>query len=135
MAGAVCSIPLLSGFFTSDPAVVALVNSVSPLLLGFFAIHGILCSAEGLLLGQKDLSFLGKMYALYFAAVPYLMLRLKRAALTGSRYVGLTSVWKVFLGYQIFRFVAWVGRVALLQRKTDVAASRLIDDDLAVLSP
>ena len=134
MMAAVCAIPLLSGFFTADPAVVALVNSVAPFLLGFFAIHGVLCSAEGLLLGQKDLGFLGKMYAIAFAGVPYMMLRLKRAALTGTKSVGLTSVWNVFLGYQIIRFVAWVGRVAMLQRRTDIEAAG-VDDVYATVAP
>jgi len=119
MVGAVAAIPLISSMFTSDAAVIALVNSVVPLLLGFFSVHGMLCASEGVLLGQKDLNFLGRMYGMYFAALPYLMLQVKKAALTGSRVVDLTSVWKVFLGYQIFRFVAWVSRVAVLQKKTE----------------
>ncbi len=48
-----------SQVFTSDPSVITLTNSVVPLLVGFFAVHGPLCLAEGLLVGQKDLSFLG----------------------------------------------------------------------------
>jgi hypothetical protein len=122
MVAAVSTIPLLSGFFTSVPLVVGMVNAVVPLLIAFFSLHGIMCSAEGLLLGQKDLGFLGKMYAGFFAAVPYLMLKVKRAALTGTRAVDLTSVWKVFLGYQAFRFVAWLARVSILQRRADVKA-------------
>jgi Na+-driven multidrug efflux pump len=125
MVAAVSAIPLLSGFFTADPAVVALVNSVTPLLLIFFAVHGIMCASEGLLLGQKDLGFLGKMYAGYFVAVPYLMLRVKKAALTGSHPVYLTSVWKVFIGYQLFRSVVWLARAAQLQRRIESEASRL----------
>lgn len=125
MMSAVCAIPLLSGFFTADPAVVALVNSVVPQLLVFFACNGFMCASEGVLLGQKDLGFLGKMYAGFFVVVPYLMLRVKKAALTGSRPVYLTSVWNVFIGYQIFRFTVWLARVAQLQRRIDVEASSL----------
>jgi len=117
MVGAVSMIPFLSGMFTSDPAVTKLVNSVVPLLLGFFGVHGIVCSTEGVLLGRKDLNFLGKMYGAYFAAVPYMMLRVKKAALTGSRAVDLASVWQVFLGYQLFRCVAWLVRALQLQRR------------------
>ena len=124
MMAAVACIPLLSGIFTSDPVVISMVNGVVPLLLGVFSVHGVLCSAEGLLLGQKDLGFLGKMYAGFFAAVPYFMLRVKRTALTGGN-VGLKSVWGVFLSYQLFRFAAWVGRVAQLQRRTDEEAERI----------
>lgn len=137
MVGAVLCIPLLSGFFTADPAVVALVNSVTPLLVGFFSVHGLLCASEGLLLGQKDLGFLGKMYASFFFAVPYFMLRLKRVALSGIATVNLTTIWTVFLGYQMFRFAAWVGRVAMLQRKTESHAAGLVvgGDSLAGFAP
>lgn len=125
MAVAVSCIPLLSGFFTSDIYVSSLVNMVAPLLICIFAVHGIVCSMEGILLGRKDLSFLGKMYAAYFAFVPYFMLRVKRAALSGTHNVNLTSVWKVFLSYQLFRCVVWLARVGLLQRRTHREAQAL----------
>lgn len=126
MVAAVSCIPLLSGFFTTDPVVISLVNRVAPILLGWFGVHGIVCAAEGLLLGQKDLSFLGRMYAGYFAVVPLLMLRVKRAALAGAEGVGLTSVWKVFLCYQLFRFAAWSVRVGLLHRRTAAQTTQSI---------
>eukprot|EP00543_Licmophora_paradoxa_P007062 CAMPEP_0202457036 /NCGR_PEP_ID=MMETSP1360-20130828/14146_1 /ASSEMBLY_ACC=CAM_ASM_000848 /TAXON_ID=515479 /ORGANISM="Licmophora paradoxa, Strain CCMP2313" /LENGTH=706 /DNA_ID=CAMNT_0049077011 /DNA_START=274 /DNA_END=2392 /DNA_ORIENTATION=+ len=93
MIGAVLSIPLISGLFTSDAGVIALINSVAPLLIGFFGVHGVLLAAEGLLLAQKDLNFLGKMYGVFFFAVPYFMLRVKKAALAGTAGVNLASVW------------------------------------------
>lgn len=117
MMAAVSGIPLLTGFFTSDQAVINLVNSVVPLLLVFFGAHGFVCAAEGILLGQKDLGFLGKMYAAFFAAVPYVMLGVKRKALAGSKAVGLTSVWTVFIGYQLARCGIWLMRSAALQRR------------------
>lgn len=126
MVAAVSCIPLLSGFFTTDPVVISLVNRVAPILLGWFGVHGIVCAAEGLLLAQKDLSFLGRMYAGYFAVVPLLMLRVKRAALAGTEGVGLTSVWKVFLCYQLFRFAAWATRVGLLHRRTAAQTTQSI---------
>jgi Na+-driven multidrug efflux pump len=122
LVGAVSTIPLLSRFFTSDPAVVAMVNSVAPWLVGFFAVHGILCAGEGVLLGQKDLSFLGKSYAGYFFALPYLMLRLKKVALAGGN-VRLTSLWKLFFAYNIFRTSLWVARIAQLQFRTERQAA------------
>lgn len=127
MVGAVSMIPLISGMFTSDATVIGLVNSVVPFLLAFFGAHGIVCAAEGILLGRKDLNFLGRMYVMYFAAVPYFMLQVKKAALTGSRAVGLTSVWKVFVGYQLFRCVAWLGRLAFLQKQTKDESSRVAE--------
>jgi len=125
MMAAVCAIPILSSFFTSDRAVIALVNSVVPLLLAFFAVHGFVCGAEGVLLGTKDLSFLGKMYFAFFASVPYFMLRVKKAALAGTRTVGLTSVWNVFIRYQLVRCAIWVGRSIIVQRRAEKEAANL----------
>lgn len=119
MVGAVLGIPLFSGLFTSDPGVIALINSVAPLLLGFFGVHGVLMASEGLLLAQKDLGFLGKMYGAFFFAVPYFMLRVKNAAIAGIPGVRLATVWKVFVGYQMIRTAGWVARTLQLQRKID----------------
>jgi hypothetical protein len=67
-----------------------------------------------------DLGFLGKMYAGYFFAMPYFMMRVKKAALSGTyNDIGLTSVWRVFVGYQAFRFSAWMIRVGFLQRRNE----------------
>lgn len=131
MVAAVTTIPILSGFFTSDPAVIAMVNSAVPMLIGFFATHGVLCAMEGVLMGQKDLGFLGKMYGAYFLGLPMIMLRVKRAALAGNPGANLAAVWKVFLGYQIFRTVAWAVRNKVLERRASkedakvAAASRV----------
>mmetsp|Transcript_1151 Transcript_1151/g.2928 ORF Transcript_1151/g.2928 Transcript_1151/m.2928 type:complete len:842 (+) Transcript_1151:96-2621(+) len=126
MMAAVSGIPLLTGFFTSDQAVISLVNSVVPLLLVFFGVHGFVCGSEGMLLGQKDLGYLGKMYAAFFAAVPYVMMGVKRKALAGVESVGLTSVWTVFIGYQLARCVLWLNRTAILQRRTNNAAKEAL---------
>jgi Na+-driven multidrug efflux pump len=124
MVAAVSFVPLLSGFFTSDPNVISLVNMVVPYLMGFFAVHGFVCATEGLLLGRKDLGFLGRMYAGFFAVVPFLMLRVKTAALLakGNSIINLTSVWKIFVGYQLFRAAAWSVRLLFLQRQTEKEA-------------
>ena len=127
MAVAIGLLPILSSFFTADPAVVSLVNSVVPLLMVFFSVHGVLCAAEGVLLGQKDLGFLGKMYGAYFFAVPFFMLRVKRAVLSGVQGINLCSVWTVFLGYQFVRLLAWVSRVEIIQRRTDRIAATVKD--------
>jgi Na+-driven multidrug efflux pump len=119
LVGAVSFLPLLSSFFTPDAFVSSLVNTVIPLLVVFFAIHGLMCSAEGLLLGQKDLAFLGRMYALFFVVVPYFMMKVKDSALSGNTSVGLTSVWTVFVSYQVVRVASWVARVFYLKHKTN----------------
>ncbi|VEU43230.1 unnamed protein product [Pseudo-nitzschia multistriata] len=121
MVAAVGAIPLLAGWFTSDPSVVALVRSVVPLLLVFFGVHGLVCGSEGVLLGRKDLGFLGKMYAAFFVAVPYFMMGVKRRALAGA--AGLSSVWTVFVGYQLARCGIWVARACALQARTRRSAA------------
>jgi hypothetical protein len=74
---AVLCIPLLNQFITADPAVIALVNSVVPLLVIIFSTLCIFTSSEGILLGQKDLGFLGKSYTSFFFVVPCIMLHVK----------------------------------------------------------
>jgi Na+-driven multidrug efflux pump len=118
MFGAVLCIPLMNQFFTADPAVISLVNSVLPRLLIIFSTLGLFTASEGMLLGQKDLNFLGKSYASFFFIIPLLMLRLKRAALSGTSAVTLKSVWTLFTGYQIFRLSLWMLRAMQLQRRT-----------------
>lgn len=118
-------IPLLSRFFTADAAVLSVVNSVVPTIAGCFLVNGLICAIEGILVARKDLSFLGSAYAGYFFAVPYFMLRVKKKALAGIESVGLPSVWKVFLGYQLVRVSAWVLRLALLTRRDRREAARL----------
>jgi len=119
MVSAVACIPLLCGLFTSDPTVIAQVNAAVLPLAGCLGVHGVICALEGVLLGRKDLGFLGKTYAVYFAAVPYFMLRVKKAALSGAKNVSITSVWQVFLAYQMVRLLLWIGRVMQLQYKME----------------
>jgi Na+-driven multidrug efflux pump len=133
MAVAVANIPLVSGWFSSDPTVVSLINKCVPLLAAWFSMHGVMCASEGLLLGQKDLSFLGRMYAMWFAVVPYLMLRVKRAAIVqqtstvgrvvGGRVVDLTTIWQVFLMYQFLRSSLWAIRAALYEQSPRQSSS------------
>jgi len=109
-------IPLACPLLTSDPAVIASVKKVVPLLLAILSTHGIFCASEGILLGFKDLKFLGRIYAMFFAVIPMLMLRLKYVARAGKT-VTLLSVWNVFLGYQAFRITAFASRVLILRRR------------------
>lgn len=89
-------------------------NSVVPLLACVFATHGILCALEGVLLGQKDLDFLGKSYAGFFFLVPYFTLRVKKQALQGVKNVGLDTLWAVFFCYNVVRALMWIGRTKML---------------------
>ncbi len=113
-ASVVGFVPLFSKLFTSDPLVISQVHSVLPILAGVFSMHGLICAGEGLLLGQKDLNFLGKAYSSFFFAVPYFMLRLKKFALNGTKAIGLTSCWEVFMYYQFVRLAIFATRVKVL---------------------
>lgn len=116
-ASIVACIPFAGRFFTTDPAVIQMVNSVVPILLALFASHGVFCAAEGILVGQGDIKWLGRIYGVFCAVIPFLMLRVKWAVAAGNTAVNLLSVWKVFLGYQIFRISAFLARGAWLQWK------------------
>ena len=115
----VATIPVLSRYFTADMAVRTAVNQAIPGLSLFFALSGLVCVGEGMLLGQKDLKFLGNAYGAYFFAVPYFLLRLKKRALLGLQDVGVGTMWRTFSFYQVIRCCIWFARMTQLQRRTD----------------
>ena len=67
-------------------------------------------------MGQKDLGFLGKAYAIWFFAVPSVMFRLKGVAASGIA-VGVKDMWEIMSLYQISRFSAWLLRLRHLHSK------------------
>jgi Na+-driven multidrug efflux pump len=103
--------------FTADPVVVQTVHAIVPILLVAAALQGTFSACEGLLLGQKDLGFLTKLYGVYSFAVPYILWQVKKAAKAGSRDVSLASVWQVFVAYALTRIVLMGGRVLWLNSK------------------
>lgn len=117
-AGIVLGVPILSRFFTTDAAVLSRVRRAVPGMAVFLGFDGLMCVAEGTLLGQQDLSFLRNMYAAFFFLVPAFMLRLKRRALSGVE-VGIGTMWGTFSVYEVVRTVLWLGRLVRLQRKTE----------------
>ncbi len=118
----VACIPLFSPLLTTDVTVMALVQSVVPILGALFFTHGFFCASEGILLALKDLKFLGLTYTLFFAVVPFLILRLKFAAKAGAN-VGLASVWNVFAWYQAVRISAFTIRAFWLRRRLSCSAA------------
>ena len=125
----VATIPVLSQYFTADLAVRSAVNQAIPGLSLFFALSGLVCVGEGMLLGQKDLKFLGNAYGAYFFAVPYFLLRLKKRALMGLQDVGVGTMWRTFSIYQAIRCCIWFARMMQLQRRTDRQVSERDDVD------
>jgi len=114
----VASMPLINRFFTSDMSVISQVNSVVPILAIWMSMQPLVFLSEGVLLGRKDLGFLGKSYGMYFFALPYAFLRLKEASLSGIKTATLASVWHVFLIYQVSRFFLWTYRLIQQTRRS-----------------
>jgi len=131
MVSAIACLPLVSKFFTTDPNVIAQVNSVVPMLSVFFTVHAMFCGTEGFLLGRKDLGFLSKMYAGFFVVVPWCLLRVKRAALAGAN-VNLATVWTVFTGYQLVRVSSWFIRARFLLKRSERKSNAIEGDMLNV---
>jgi len=114
MMGLASCIPLISHWFTSDPSVISSVNKVVPMLLGIFSVHGLVMAGEGILLGMKDLGFLGKAFSAFFVVVPYAMLSMKKVLGSG---LTLNSLWGVFAAYQMVRSAMWLSRISSLNRR------------------
>ena len=112
-------IPLISGFFTSDPFVMQRMNGALPGVALFLIVCGLMCGMEGSLLGQKDLVFLRNSYALFSFTVPAYLLRLKYRALAGLQTVGIGTMWEAFAVYNVMRTTMWHVRLAQLQRRTN----------------
>jgi len=68
------------------------------------------------MLGQKDLGFLAKTYAVLFFAVPAFMLRLKKVAASGIA-VGVKDMWSIIAVYQVVRTTTWTLRLRYLHGK------------------
>jgi Na+-driven multidrug efflux pump len=115
----VMTMPFVSHLFSNDPAVIASVNSTTPYLAMMFALSGIVCSGEGLLLGQKDLSFLSNTFGAFFFILPLWLLRIKQNVLSGVQSAGLGAVWRVFSIYQITRCILWLARLFQLIKRDE----------------
>mmetsp|Transcript_27864 Transcript_27864/g.51308 ORF Transcript_27864/g.51308 Transcript_27864/m.51308 type:complete len:707 (-) Transcript_27864:87-2207(-) len=111
-------VPAVSKCFTTDPIVLSRVKNAIPGIAVFLGFDGLMCIAEGTLLGQNDLKFLRNMYSAFFFLVPAFMLRLKRRALSGIE-VGIGAMWGTFSVYEVVRTILWLSRVVWLQYKTE----------------
>lgn len=111
-------VPAVSKCFTTDPIVLSRVKNAIPGIAVFLGFDGLMCIAEGTLLGQNDLKFLRNMYSAFFFIVPAFMLRLKRRALSGIE-VGIGAMWGTFSVYEVVRTILWLSRVVWLQYKTE----------------
>lgn len=114
----VLTMPYTSRFFTSDPAVLSQIRVITPYVAAWFSYHAFTTTAEGILLGRKDLGFLGKSYAIYTIVIPFWYLKIKADALAGKTVANLVSIWKVFILYGFSRFVIWNIRLFQLTMKT-----------------
>ena len=102
---------------TTDQEVQSLVNSVVPIFVTILLFQGLFYAAEGILLAQKDLSFVGRLYGVYFAIFPAVILQLQRLGTS----LQLWHVWVTFAAYQLLRISVWVVRVYFLYQRRSVA--------------
>lgn len=105
-----------SSLFTADLAVAA---ALKPLALPLFlaaALHSLICSAEGVLLVQKEFGFLGKVYSSSAVLMPLVLLALKQQG------AGLRAVWDAFVAFQAIRVVILNGRVHLRRERAPAPA-------------
>ena len=98
-----------AGHFSSDPAVVAQMVRILPLMATTLSIHGTAVTLEGYLLARRAFGALGLTYAFVAASVAFL-LRLVRISSDGL-LSGLGGVWLVYVWFQIVRIAgfAWGG--------------------------
>jgi hypothetical protein len=84
------------------------------------------------LLARKDLDFLKNSFSVFFFAVPYFLLRLKKslADVSLSKQVGLHSAWAIFAAYQIIRSFMWIARVLQLSYIDDSEVASQIPSKL-----
>ncbi|GMH81298.1 hypothetical protein TrVE_jg8710 [Triparma verrucosa] len=81
-----------------------------------FSCHGVVCAAEGIMLGMRDLGFLSGIYSSFLFLAPLAFLRVKKFALRGNT-VTPVDVWKVFFGYNVLRSIGWTARFLWLNKK------------------
>lgn len=102
MSSLVLLVPPFSWAFTKDPAVQAQIRKIIPVVALTFSCHGVVCAAEGIMLGMRDLGFLSGVYSSFLFLAPLAFLRVKNFALRGNP-VTPVDVWKVFFLYNVLR--------------------------------
>lgn len=114
LACAVGLMPIVTKtMMTTDQEVQSLVNSVVPIFVTILLFQGLFYTVEGILLAQKDLSFVGRLYGVYFVIFPVVILQLQRLGTS----LQLWHVWVTFTAYQSIRISVWVVRVYFLFRR------------------
>jgi Na+-driven multidrug efflux pump len=115
--------------FTTDALVQNLVRSVvSPQLIMIGCLQAWFAVAEGLLLGQADLNFLGLLNGFFAVVVPAALFSF--AGASGLSPVTLvTRIWSAWTGYVVVRMGIVLLRLVWLSRRT----RRQLQDDGALL--
>ncbi|GMH91191.1 hypothetical protein TrST_g1729 [Triparma strigata] len=116
MSCLVSLVPPFSWAFTNDPAVQAQIRTIVPVVAMTFSCHGVVCAAEGIMLGMRDLGFLSGIYSSFLFLAPLAFLRVKKFALRGNT-VTPVDVWKVFFAYNVLRSIGWTARFLWLNKK------------------
>ena len=130
LACAIGLMPVLTKtLMTTDPEVQSHVNSVVPIFVIILLFQGLFYTVEGILLAQKDLSFVGRLYGVYFVIFPAAILQLQRLGTS----LQLWHVWVTFAAYQLLRIIVWVFRVYFLyRRRADAIAFTSLEEACAL---
>ena len=91
--------------FTRDPAVLASMGGVAPLLFLALLFHAVCMTSEGLLLGARQLNFLASAYAGCVCVFLSSLFYIARSQL------GLGAVWKALAAFQLVRVTVFALRL------------------------
>jgi len=114
-----------SSGMSRDPAVIAQMRAVAPLMAATLCLHGTAVTLEGVLVAQKAFLSLGITYAT-FAATAAASFTAIRSGLWAPGGSGLLGIWLVYVWFQVYRVALFVVLGGLLPRwarprRTDAA--------------
>ena len=95
----------LPTIFTRDPGVLGAMGSCAPLLFVALLLHATCMCAEGLLIGARELAFLGKSY------VANVCIFLSTLYVIANRRLGLVAVWRALAAFQLVRLATFSRRL------------------------
>ena len=95
----------LPTIFTRDLGVLGAMGTCAPLLFFALLLHATCMCAEGLLIGARELSFLGKSY------VANVCIFLSSLYVIANRRMGLVAVWRALAAFQVVRLATFSKRL------------------------
>jgi Na+-driven multidrug efflux pump len=101
---------LVPHFFTTSPAIALQMQDLSQLLSGSLVAHACTMALEGVLLAERELTYLAGCYAVNTALI------LVALAMLGGRAIAISNVWVTLLAFQAIRLVQFGAKLAFKHR-------------------